>query len=129
MYAAASYADALYADALYADALYADALYADAWCEDASYDDATYEEATYVDTRICQNIFAKMYLAKCIWQNDDHYHDCIVHTLTIYDAVRFGNKRTDRRTNERTDKAIPGVGCWVFLTLNHSVFVSLYLCI
>ena len=44
-----------------------------------------------------------MYLSKCIWQNDDHYHDCIVHALTIYDAVLFGNERTDERTNGRTN--------------------------
>ena len=51
-----------------------------------------------------------MCLSNCICQND-HYHDCIVH-----DYIQCG-KFLNGRTNERTDKAILGVG---FVTLTYA---------
>ena len=50
----------------------------------------------YLSKCVCQIVFVKMIIIM------------IASYMTIYDAANF---LTDGRTNERTDKAILGVGC------------------
>ena len=61
------------------------------------------------------------------YTNDDDCHrddDRIVHTLTIYDAIFFGNERTDGRT----DKAILGVGYCVGFPLSNATLEQISVC-